>query len=401
MSPILLDLTHTSHTRARTGIQRVTRSLHAALRERALAITHDPHQGAWRPLQAWEKANLAADSAAAKRSAAWPLRAKLAGRAKRLFSGPSSPVACHPSLRHAAGIVVPEVFSPAVATALPALFAATKGPRVAVFHDAIALKFPELTPGKTVARFPAYLQELLAFDGIAAVSNDSRDSLLAYWQWLGVRTPPPVRTIPLGIDPPGNLLNYSRGRATDAASVPPVVLSVGSIEGRKNHLALLDACESLWARGSKFELHLIGLAQTQTGRAALARIRELQARGRPLRYDGPVNDAALETAYAGCAFTVYPSLIEGFGLPVLESVARGKPCICSARGALGESAAGGGTMALASVDAAALADAIDRLLRSAAERGALAEAARRRVFRSWQDYADELMRWLRELPRRD
>ena len=60
-APLLLDLTHTSHTRARTGIQRVARSLHAALGEHAIAITHDPHLGAWRPLQPWENANLSAD----------------------------------------------------------------------------------------------------------------------------------------------------------------------------------------------------------------------------------------------------------------------------------------------------------------------------------------------------
>ena len=46
--PIFLDLTHTSHTRARTGIQRVTRSLHAALGANAIALTHDPYLRAWR-----------------------------------------------------------------------------------------------------------------------------------------------------------------------------------------------------------------------------------------------------------------------------------------------------------------------------------------------------------------
>ena len=40
-APFLLDLSHTSHTRARTGIQRVTRSLYAALGDRALAVTFD------------------------------------------------------------------------------------------------------------------------------------------------------------------------------------------------------------------------------------------------------------------------------------------------------------------------------------------------------------------------
>ncbi|HVS54423.1 MAG TPA: glycosyltransferase [Opitutaceae bacterium] len=393
--PVLLDLSHTSHTRARTGVQRVGRSLHAALGKRALAITHDPHLGAWRPLEAWEHANLATDAAHGKRGARWPLLAKIRGRLRRHFARASSagPLAGVDS----AGLLVPEIFSPGVAAALPALFAATRGPRVAVFHDALALQLPEFTPIRTVARFPAYLQELLAFDGIAAVSDDSREALLDYWRWLGLaRALPPVKTIPLGVDAPPR----SAAPHAPISAARPTVLSVGSIEGRKNHGALLDACEQLWARGADFELRLVGLAHATTGRAALERIRTLQRAGRPLRYDGPLPDAALHAAYADCAFTVYPSLREGFGLPVLESLAHGKPCVCSARGALGEAARDGGCVPLERVDAAALAEAIARLLATPTELVALAAAARARKFRAWSGHADDLLAFLRELPAR-
>jgi glycosyltransferase involved in cell wall biosynthesis len=181
---------------------------------------------------------------------------------------------------------------------------------------------------------------------------------------------------------------------------PPVVLCVGSLEGRKNHLALLDACELLWARGARFELRLVGLAQPDTGRAALARVRALQAAGRTLRYDGPLDDDGVDAAYAACAFTVYPSLIEGFGLPVLESLAHGRPCICSAHGALGESARDGGCVALNTVTAPNLAAAISRLLDTPAELAALAAAARARKLRTWGDYASDLVGWLGTLTRR-
>ncbi len=127
----------------------------------------------------------------------------------------------------------------------------------------------------------------------------------------------------------------------------------------------------------------------------------MQAAGRPLRYDGPVDEAALDRAYAECTFTVYPSLIEGFGLPVLESLAHGKPCICSARGALGESARGGGCAALETMDAASLAAAINRLLSSPADYEKHAVAARGRRLKSWTDYAQELTTWLEHLPRRN
>lgn len=397
------------------------RSLHRAFGAAVYPVTYDPFSGRWRPLEPWESANLNASRPGATRGARWPLGARLRGRLRRLVRSPHASQL--PS--DAEAVVFPEVFSPAVAAALPPLFAAVRGPRVAIFHDAIALKLPELSPAKTVARFPAYLRELLVFDAIAAVSDDSRDALLDYWRWLGVSILPPVKAIPLGVTlGSGNPLGYrsptapdteSRGAARTARMPAagsgnplgyppvredaPVVLCVGSVEGRKNHRPLLDACERLWAGGTNFRLHLIGHAQRETGAIALDRIRELQAAGRPLRYDGAVDEEALEAAYAACAFTVYPSLLEGFGLPVLESVGHGKPCICFGNGALGEAARGGGCVALGQVDAGSLAVAIGRLIGDGEERARLTAAARARKLRRWSDYAADLGGWIRTLPR--
>ncbi len=438
-SGLFIDVSHTCHTRARTGVQRVVRSLLAALGPHAVAVAHDPYLGAWRELKGWERTNLSEPSPGSKRGAQWPLTAKLDGRLRRLFRASRREV----KLGTAAGTIVPEIFSPAVAATLRDL----PRPRVAVFHDAIPLQLPEYTPQKTVARFPAYLRELLEFDGIAAVSEDSREALIEYWRWLGVANPPVVRTIPLGIDIPGadgGRVPRPVGRAGDSArrlgsssnrgaersprpttplddrrcgttsetppaSAPmaadtaswPIVLCVGSIEGRKNHLALFDACEQLWARGREFELHVVGLPRAETAAPALARMRELQSKGRPLRHSGAADDLALDAAYAACQFTVYPSLMEGFGLPVLESLAHGKPCICSQHGALGESARDGGCLMLASVDAASLAEGMDRLLTDPAEHARLTAEARRRTFRTWREYARDLTAWVDELRKSD
>jgi glycosyltransferase involved in cell wall biosynthesis len=400
-APLLLDLSHTSHTRARTGIQRVARALLAALGPDVTAITYDPHAAMWRKLERWERANLATSEAATKRGAHWPVAARLRGRVTRVL-GRHSVLSAPLSTLESSGLVVPEIFSASVARALPPLFARTHGPRVALFHDAIALRFPEFSPANTVARFPAYLQELRAFDGIAAVSEDSRAALVDYWRWLGARDVPPVHAIPLGIDlPSGAFGSDSSDRQLSTPKPLPIVLCVGSIEARKNHLALLDACEQLWSRDEIFSLHVIGLAQRETGAAAVARMHALQASGRSLRYAGAVSDAAVDAAYAACTFTVYPSLVEGFGLPVLESLAHGKPCICSTRGALGEAARGGGCVGLDPVDAPALAETIGRLLHSPAELAALAAAARARRFKRWSDYAAELRGWMTTLKRRD
>lgn len=387
---LLLDTTHTSHTRAQTGIQRVVRALAHELARRGGVhpVCFDPHQHGWRALNAAERATLADRAgAASSRGAKWSLAQKLLGRAKRLAGRKS----------HAPegdALLCPELISARAAAHLPELFARVLGPRAAIFHDAIGLKFPELTPPATVARLPAYLRELARFDGIAAVSEDSAASLREFWQWAELHDVPPVVTIPLGVETVHVL------RPDLELSRVPRVLCVGTIEGRKNHLALLEAAESLWAAGAAFELELIGLARADTGAAALARLRALQAAGRPLVYHGTVTDEKLHAAYARCAFTVYPSLYEGFGLPVIESLQHGRPCVCGRGGALGEVARGGGVVSLARPDATEIAAAMRTLLDSPSRLAALAGEARARKFRLWSDYAADVRAWLATLARR-
>jgi glycosyltransferase involved in cell wall biosynthesis len=393
---LLLDLTHTAHTRSRTGIQRVARALASELGAEALPICHDRYLGAWRPLEPWEAENLAAREPAKRRRGSWPIRARVRGYLRRLAGGRQRPAVR--SLRlgsPARGLLVPEIFSPEVARALPPLFASVSGPRVAIFYDAIPFTHPECTPAATVGRFPAYMQDLLAFDGVAAISRDSRDSLLGYWDWLGVAKHPTVAAIPLGLAEPGPA--FGGAGPGSISSRVPTLLSVGTIEGRKNHRALLEACERLWVRGLSFELRLIGLAQKETGREALTLIDSLKRKGRALRYDGPVNEAELEAAYASCAFTVYPSVAEGFGLPVIESVARGKPCVCLGQGALGEAAQGGGCLMLRAVDSKTLENAIAGLLNDSVSLARFEAEARSRTVKSWVDYVRELAGWMGSL----
>lgn len=389
--PLLFDASHTSHTAAQTGIQRVCRALFAQLETQANAvpICYDPHWIGWRALGPGELAVLRdrTGGAGKSRGAKWTLAQKLSGASQRWLGR-------RPSVPAASGLICPELFSAKVGGKLPELLAQVGGPRVAIFYDAIALKFPEYTPRGTIGRFPAYLRELLVFDGVAAISEDSAASLRDYWRWLGVTNAPPVQAIPLGIDDP------LESTADAPASAVPRVLCVCTIEGRKNHLALLEAAEKLWSEGRTFELQLIGMARADTAGAALARIAELQKAGRPLLFRGAVPEAELHAAYRACRFTIYPSIVEGFGMPVLESLQYGKPCICSGAGALGESAHGGGCVPLGSVDPVTLADAMRGLLQNPAELDQLSAAARQRHLKTWPEYAAEFTGWMKTLNRR-
>ena len=119
-------------------------------------------------------------------------------------------------------------------------------------------------------------------------------------------------------------------------------------------------------------------------------------RGRPLRWLRHVNDETLLRAYRECRFTVYPSLMEGFGLPITESLIHGKPCVCGGNGALGEIAGGGGCLIIDQTRADAIAEGIKTLLLNPQLYSRLCDEARERRFRSWSDYIDRFVTHLRQ-----
>lgn len=97
-----------------------------------------------------------------------------------------------------------------------------------------------------------------------------------------------------------------------------------------------------------------------------------------VRFLGWVGDPELEGLYAVAACFVFPSLYEGFGLPVLEAMARGVPVACSGRGALDE-VAGDAALRFDPESEPSIAAAIERLLSDREEARRLAEAGRRRA----------------------
>ncbi len=93
------------------------------------------------------------------------------------------------------------------------------------------------------------------------------------------------------------------------------------------------------------------------------------------RFLGWVDGAELEGLYASAACFVFPSLSEGFGLPVLEAMSRGVPVACSGEGAVAE-VAGDAALRFDPRSPRAIADAVERLLSDAAEADRLRQAGR-------------------------
>src|SRR5262249_18191737 len=140
------------------------------------------------------------------------------------------------------------------------------------------------------------------------------------------------------------------------------ILCVSTLEQRKNHLTLLAAAELLWSAGVEFSLELIGRTTRDWGSHVIAEIERLLSRGRAVRWHKHVGEAELANAYAGCRFTVFPSIVEGFGLPIMESLWHGKPCICGTEGAIAETARHGGCRMIEVTNAESLAAAMHELL---------------------------------------
>ncbi|MDX2110387.1 MAG: glycosyltransferase family 1 protein [Verrucomicrobiota bacterium] len=384
---LLLDVSHTSHTAANTGIQRVCRKLHAELVDRGLAvgIVYDPYARHWRKLDTEERRLMAfdaEDNLGTKRKASWSKAQRWRGRWWRVWRAhPLRITGVYDSL------IAPEFFSPTVYAAYSQL-CGISGPQVAVFHDMIALHLPQFAPAKTLLRYPEYLRELARFDGIAAVSEFSRADMVSWWSKNNVRGPSSTITVHLASD-----LVESPPVSATCRSGSKKLLCVGSLEGRKNHVSLLDAAELLWNKGMDFELHLVGMVNRETGAAALSKVHALQAAKRPLYYHGAVTDASLARLYRESWCTIQASLMEGFGLPIIESLRHGVPCITTPGGSLGEVARGGGCLLLENATVDTIAGGIRRLSTEPDLYDRLRREISLRSFRSWWDYAQDISQY--------
>jgi glycosyltransferase involved in cell wall biosynthesis len=261
-------------------------------------------------------------------------------------------------------------------------FIATRPCRLAaIFHDAIPLKHPHITWPQSVARHPAYMKMLARFDRVWAVSAASREELLGFWRWQGLAPLPPVEVLALGAD------SSATPRVTMPAAAPVGrlrVLCIGILEPRKNQAFLLEICDDLWREGIDFELHVIGRVNPHFGAPVVARLQALQrVHGARLQFHPEATDPEVEELYRGTRATLFPTVAEGCGLPLLESLWRGVPCLCSDLPVLRENADGGGCVPVAGNDVAEWTAALRRILTDPAAHGSLAAAARTRSLPTW------------------
>lgn len=247
---------------------------------------------------------------------------------------------------------------------------------VATVHDLIAFKLPHLSEPKfrlathVMVRGAAWradrliaISETTRRDVVQAIPSAAGKAVVVYQGVGGNFTP-------LG---PGE-------RLPDAlARLRPYLLCVGNRSAHKNHVRAVEALAA--ARASLPELRLVvaGGRRNPAWDKVVSRARELGV-GDVLVDIPAVDEEGLRLLYAGAEALVFPSLYEGFGLPVLEAMACGTPVVASNRSAVPE-VAGDAALLVDPDDAGAIAGAVLRLagdpeLRASMVRRGLERAAR-------------------------
>lgn len=267
---------------------------------------------------------------------------------------------------------------------------------VAVGYDCIPAVRADERPPEQADIFTRYLGVLKYARRVAAIS---RSAALEFAGFAAALPPqglagPVVVACELASDPPRPSAAVDRAAwvspdgGRDGSGRGPTVLCVGSLDPRKNHLAVLHAAEMLWREGLEFRLVLV--SGSAWGHRQRAEIAKLQAAGRPLDLLVEVSDEELEACYRQARFSVFPSLHEGFGLPVTESLAHGTPVITTNYGGTEEAALGGGALLIDPRDDDELRDAMRLLLTDDAAVDRLRKEAADRTFRTADEYASDL-----------
>ncbi|HMB08316.1 MAG TPA: glycosyltransferase, partial [Isosphaeraceae bacterium] len=128
----------------------------------------------------------------------------------------------------------------------------------------------------------------------------------------------------------------------------------------------------------------------------LTRIRTNPAVKDRIRIFDNLGDAELAWLYRNCLFTVFPSLYEGWGLPVVESLALGKPCICSTAPAVVEASQGMAT-ALDPLDLPAWVAAVERLWLDPEARDLATRRLREFHAQTWREHGESLVAIARKM----
>ena len=261
--------------------------------------------------------------------------------------------------------------------------------RVLTVHDLTYLKYPEYFSNRNLNDH-GYRRELprglkLA-DAVIAVSQKTQEDLIELMKFPEER----IRVIYEGVD--SHFFNHVEGKEAAAIralydlSIPYMVFLIGTPEPRKNLMKTVTA-----ARQAAPHLKLVLIGPQKPLKSLL------NGDFHNIKFTGIVQEEHLPALLSGAQISLYPSLYEGFGLPVLESMACGVPVITSRTGSLPE-VAGDAALLVDPEDVGEIAGAISELINDDVLQNRLKTAGKKRAAEfTWQKAAEETLSLYREL----
>lgn len=383
VSTPLIDVSHTARYDIHTGIQRVVReTVRRWAQEHPLELmVLDRSAKVWRPVSELEEGRVI-------RWGADPNQVQ-STEFQHEICVPWNTVVILPELAGAQN--QPEV--------LTALKHWSNSEFCALFYDMIPFSMSEACADGMHGAFARYLTTIRNSDRVSTISESVADDLTGFLTAVKNQglVPPIVRShiLPIEAEPISNEeVEVHRG---SIASVPgiPVVLSVSSIEPRKNQTMTLVAAERLWREGHSFQL--VFIAGSGWNRDVFDRQFEvMRQNGRPVRVISQASEGLLWAAYRVARFSVFISLTEGFGLPAAESISSATPVVLSNFGSMLEIGEGGGAEFVDPRSLDAVTDAMRRLLTDDDRLLELTQQAKSRHEKTWDEYSRETWDWLVE-----
>ena len=170
------------------------------------------------------------------------------------------------------------------------------------------------------------------------------------------------------------------------------ILMVASYVPSKNHLGFLEALKLLKAKGISIpKIYLVG-GGSWIGREIDSKVRELNQIGIQVKKYEAIRNCCLGKLYANCSFSILPSFVEGFGLPIVESLSFGKPVVTSTSMSMGELLVLPGTIGFSHTQVPSLITILERVLSDNDLLETLTSEAVENLnnLGTWQDYAAKL-----------
>ncbi|MDD4929085.1 MAG: glycosyltransferase family 1 protein [Gallionella sp.] len=202
-----------------------------------------------------------------------------------------------------------------------------------IVYDLLLIQHPEWWPTGTSVMFESWLRSISEVStGLICISEAVADEVRA---WLKQNPPqrlsgPIVSSFHLGADVensvPSKGMPYDAPMVLAALRAAPSFLMVGTIEPRKGHAQTLAAFELLWAQGTDANLVIVGKCGWLVD-TLVNNIRHHPELNRRLFWLEGISDEYLEKVYAACTCLVAASEGEGFGLPLIEAAQHKKPII--------------------------------------------------------------------------